>query len=273
MDPKRKQIILSEIEYWRRNKLIPEHYCLFLLNLYREGDAIEEEGTPVHKISFWQALSGILIASGLCLSGVFFTSVSPIVRFSLSLIALISLYILTAWLKKRDSYWHHLSLSVASVLLLFVTCWFMASHVQQTSLLLLICGVLFLWLISGVAFRSYYLSGSGLVGLLLSFGWWIHPWIEMKHSLWLLEAIWLFPPVLLTFVSIALFKKNKEIGWIYLISGLISLIAPEIQAFFITEMNLETINALLLLKLFIAVALIMVFRKMKFSLNFIKFKK
>ncbi|MGZ0052900.1 hypothetical protein [Brevibacillus gelatini] len=38
MDDQRKRTIIAEIENWRRNHLLPEHYCIFLLNLYTEGD-------------------------------------------------------------------------------------------------------------------------------------------------------------------------------------------------------------------------------------------
>lgn len=37
MDLQKRKIIVSEIEYWRKNQLLPEHYCIFLLNLYTEG--------------------------------------------------------------------------------------------------------------------------------------------------------------------------------------------------------------------------------------------
>ncbi|MFY0546078.1 hypothetical protein [Brevibacillus sp. H7] len=38
MDDQRRRIIVAEIENWRKNHLLPEHYCIFLLNLYTEGD-------------------------------------------------------------------------------------------------------------------------------------------------------------------------------------------------------------------------------------------
>ncbi|MGN7468624.1 hypothetical protein [Brevibacillus sp. SAFN-007a] len=38
MDDQRKRTIIAEIENWRRNHLLPEHYCIFLLNLYTEGE-------------------------------------------------------------------------------------------------------------------------------------------------------------------------------------------------------------------------------------------
>lgn len=44
LDDQRKKIIISEIENWRKNHLLPEHYCIFLLKLYSAG---EHEVTPV----------------------------------------------------------------------------------------------------------------------------------------------------------------------------------------------------------------------------------
>lgn len=38
MDDLRRRTIIAEIENWRKNNLLPEHYCIFLLNLYTEGE-------------------------------------------------------------------------------------------------------------------------------------------------------------------------------------------------------------------------------------------
>jgi hypothetical protein len=38
LDDLRKKIIIAEIENWRKNHLLPEHYCIFLLNLYSSGE-------------------------------------------------------------------------------------------------------------------------------------------------------------------------------------------------------------------------------------------
>lgn len=39
----RKQIILTEIQFWKQNKLLPEQYCDFLMTLYSEGNEVETE--------------------------------------------------------------------------------------------------------------------------------------------------------------------------------------------------------------------------------------
>ncbi|MCJ8006856.1 hypothetical protein ACFFF5_00945 [Lederbergia wuyishanensis] len=38
MDDKRKKIILKEITFWKQNKMLPEHYCNYLIALYTEGE-------------------------------------------------------------------------------------------------------------------------------------------------------------------------------------------------------------------------------------------
>jgi hypothetical protein len=53
LDDHRKKIIISEIENWRKNHLLPEHYCIFLLNLYTAGEhqlspaGSRQDGRPV----------------------------------------------------------------------------------------------------------------------------------------------------------------------------------------------------------------------------------
>ncbi len=42
MNPQRKRMIISEIKYWKQNKLLPEHYCDFLITLYAQGEDEKE---------------------------------------------------------------------------------------------------------------------------------------------------------------------------------------------------------------------------------------
>ncbi|WP_339250599.1 hypothetical protein NSQ43_12295 [Sporosarcina sp. FSL W8-0480] len=38
MSIQRKKTIITEIKYWKENKLLPEHYCDFLITLYTQGE-------------------------------------------------------------------------------------------------------------------------------------------------------------------------------------------------------------------------------------------
>ncbi|MBK3493313.1 hypothetical protein JFL43_00205 [Viridibacillus sp. YIM B01967] len=41
MKNQRKEMILNEILFWKKNNLLPEHYCNFLATLYAEGEELE----------------------------------------------------------------------------------------------------------------------------------------------------------------------------------------------------------------------------------------
>lgn len=52
MSNQRKQIILNEITFWKKNKLLPERYCDFLMTLYTEGNQEDEKqiGKAKHSV-------------------------------------------------------------------------------------------------------------------------------------------------------------------------------------------------------------------------------
>ena len=52
MNPQRKRMIISEIKYWKQNKLLPAHYCDFLITLYAKGRG--SEGSESHRVDFCQ---------------------------------------------------------------------------------------------------------------------------------------------------------------------------------------------------------------------------
>src|SRR4051794_700217 len=42
MNQQRKRIIISEIKYWKQHKLLPAHFCDFLITLYTQGEDEED---------------------------------------------------------------------------------------------------------------------------------------------------------------------------------------------------------------------------------------
>ncbi len=39
----KEKVILEEIKYWKKNQLLPDHYCDFLIALYTYGEGLPEE--------------------------------------------------------------------------------------------------------------------------------------------------------------------------------------------------------------------------------------
>ncbi|MFE7151514.1 hypothetical protein ACFVIJ_14145, partial [Heyndrickxia sporothermodurans] len=48
MDSSRKEVIINEIIYWKNHKMLPDHYCDYLLALYSEGE-LNNEISDVNK--------------------------------------------------------------------------------------------------------------------------------------------------------------------------------------------------------------------------------
>ncbi|PZD93924.1 hypothetical protein DNH61_20740 [Paenibacillus sambharensis] len=92
MDQERRTVIIREIDYWRRNKLLPDQYCDFLLNLYAVQD---QERTPsgwtgkaataVQKSSGKHWLLAFGAFSLICLVALYFNAFHPLLQTALSL--------------------------------------------------------------------------------------------------------------------------------------------------------------------------------------------
>lgn len=62
MNQERRQIIVREIDHWRRSKLLPDQYCDFLLNLYADPEEIVKPGPPTHTVG--KAIAAVQRATG-----------------------------------------------------------------------------------------------------------------------------------------------------------------------------------------------------------------
>lgn len=56
VNSQKKEVILNEISFWKKNKLLPEHYCDFLMTLYSEGNVVEDDPSTKIKISAAKSL-------------------------------------------------------------------------------------------------------------------------------------------------------------------------------------------------------------------------
>ncbi|RFU71702.1 hypothetical protein D0469_00920 [Peribacillus saganii] len=71
MNKTRKKIIINEILYWKKARLLPEQYCDYLLALYSEGEEIEVK-TRDGKNTFLRMLPylaiAIIVIGAICLT-------------------------------------------------------------------------------------------------------------------------------------------------------------------------------------------------------------
>lgn len=175
MSVQRKQIILNEIAFWKKNKLLPEHYCDFLTALYAQGE--EEERKEKHseavlakekknKNSLYLALGFItilLIASLILITTLAFI---PIIA---SGIAICSFLYIASKLAKTKSVMTPLLFVFSALLLLGISfkVWDVYFFDHPSVLIGLIIANCLLWLFSGLLLKLVYFSVSGIVGIVL----------------------------------------------------------------------------------------------------------
>lgn len=177
MNPQRKRMIISEIKYWKQNKLLPEHYCDFLITLYAQGeDEKEVKATEAVLVKEKKKLRRTIIMLSILaiiVSGCMFAFVQyP--GLTLALTAVVSLLFLLLTLRKST-----VQLGVAPflyilasfmLLLMSLKLWsvFFEGHTMLLiGLLILNCA---LWLFAGRMLKLLYFTISGAAGLLLIIG-------------------------------------------------------------------------------------------------------
>lgn len=176
MDWQRKAIIVSEIKYWKDNRLLPEAYCDYLLALYTKGEEDEQAaGLTENKKRQTEMITLLFILLN--------ALITPIVAFVIiysnlnlgSIILLLSITFLTtatlsiiAWKRHR--------INPKYILLVFLLNLFILTLIviyqwitQYWLIITLILGQLLLWIILGFKQKNLLLILLALFGFIIGF--------------------------------------------------------------------------------------------------------
>ncbi len=176
MKSERKKMIISEIKYWRRNNLLPAHYCDFLITLYSEGEVTEEVREQSRTSVLHQEKKNrnlLMIGLSLLVAGVigslFFLQDYSTITLSLTvlLFCVISTYTIRRTVVNGDV--NSFLYILCAFLLLAVTfkLWlllFIGNSIVLIGLLLVNC---VLWIIAGSLVKLLSFTLSGMLGILL----------------------------------------------------------------------------------------------------------
>ncbi|TQR18566.1 hypothetical protein [Psychrobacillus soli] len=177
MSVQRKQIIINEIAFWKKNKLLPEHYCDFLTALYAQGEEVGDERKENYSQAilakekknntFFYVILGfitvLLIASLVLITTAAFI---PIIVTGMAIFAFLYIAIKLA---KTKSVMTPLLFVFSALLLLGISfkVWDVYFIDYPFVLIGLMIGNCLLWLFSGLLLKLVYFSVSGIVGLVL----------------------------------------------------------------------------------------------------------
>jgi hypothetical protein len=165
MNESRKQIIINEIIYWKKNRMLPEHYCDFLLALYTKGNGLQDQSQK-SRLRKNILLLLILIPIGIFLF--YFTELSLTLQIVFGLFLIIIGILLTLYSAKRGMLFQ-IPLIMTVFLLLFVSVQITVIHISDDSFMLYIVLAIncFIWIFTGLKLKQIYFTISGTAGLLL----------------------------------------------------------------------------------------------------------
>ncbi|RAK22422.1 hypothetical protein B0I26_102417 [Anoxybacillus vitaminiphilus] len=173
MNEKRREIIVKEIQYWKRSRLLPEQYCDYLLALYTEGAAYQDEHRSSSKNNR-SHLFRLSVISMLCLLMpmtilvIYFTELSFVLQTVIFLIFL-TVCFCGMFLFARERKLIHIPL-VSGALILFLASVqlsdFYFYNEKEIAGIVIFCNCL-LWMFIGIRLKFLYFTVSGIVGVIL----------------------------------------------------------------------------------------------------------
>lgn len=181
MSNQKKQIIMNEITFWKQNKMLPEHYCDFLMSLYSEGSNEEIRGNakeairPVAKRKKWNTALAFPLLAFILTVLLFTIQYEWVVLVIVGLIAVCFLVGAFYFARKNKLLATMMQLATSLLLLGFTLkvnmTYFAGNNEMLYTLLILNC---ILWLLSGILMKMVYFTISGVLGLLLIISAWIY---------------------------------------------------------------------------------------------------
>jgi hypothetical protein len=267
MDQDKRKTIVAEIENWRRSKLLPEHYCDFLLNLYM--DEPQEKTKTVMGIStkavsdsswkLWVTIFGIVgIISFVALH---FTSFAFWMQTAVSAGMVSILYMLGAVQRNKQPILSCLCFGAGSVLLLLAGLFLLQSK-DMTGLPIVfyvgLCSMI--WIMTGIASRFPVFHLVGWLVLFLIYA------IVLRQNIedidWIgLELSWVPVSLVLCWLGWLFHHVNKQIAVVLFVAGLLCWFGAETYGLVLTELDASLLQLMLAGKLAVCCGLLFGLRK------------
>ena len=180
MSNPKKQIIMNEITFWKQNKMLPEHYCDFLMTLYSEGNNDEEiTGNSKKAVKNVEKrrnrnVSMVFPIIAMVMLLLLFTKESEWVVLAVAAVFAAACLVGAVYFAKRN----HLmavmlqlatALSVLGVTLKVGTTYFTSNNEMLYIILIVNC---VFWLLSGIALKIIYFTISGILGVIAIISAW-----------------------------------------------------------------------------------------------------
>ncbi|GGN96692.1 hypothetical protein [Saccharibacillus kuerlensis] len=269
MEREKKRVIIMEIENWRKSKLLPEHYCDFLLNLY--DDEVTQKNKSTLSVNALQqgnfklwALSFLSVAL-ICLIGFYF----PILDWPFQLAGIAALvsfcYGLGIYARGRalmGGMGAQFLYAIGSLILLGLGTWIIRLNgwPEEMSMLGLIAVCAVVWLAVGMIVPSGLLHYSGWGALILLYAKFFEQ-VNPSASWAMLQLLWLPLSALLIWLTWLAYHKAKRFASIYFAVGMTLWFMPELDDMLLRQNITSWIILYIIGKLALAFIFLFIWRK------------
>lgn len=255
MDQEKRKIIVAEIEQWKKSKLLPEHYCDFLLNLYwderqEKGQAIMGISAAAVQNSNWKSWMSIFGIIGIIVFFVLhFTSFWFWLQIAVVAAGVAALYSLGAIWRSKQTLLSCMCFGAGSVLLLLAGLYLLDGQGMTglpVMMYIAVCGMS--WVAVGISARFPIFHLAGWLVLFLIYA------VVLRHNIsdmdWIgLELSWLPLSLVLIWLGWLFHHVNKQIAGVLLLAGLLCWFGPEAYGLALTGLDAVKLQLLLAVKL------------------------
>lgn len=251
MKAERRTIIVREIEHWRRSKLLPDHYCDFLLNLYADPvlapKSDNDEAPPQHLVGKaivavskatgkqWFLTIGILTLISFVV--LYFSVFHPALQIAVILLGTFSLLWLGEKIRVNQAPIGFLSIFLGHLLLLSGGLFLIVQHgLEQwywNFALIALCS--FIWIVYGINRKLSLLHLCGWIAFLMAYAMLLHQ-LTTGQRWYEIQFYWLPLSLLFFWISWFIHRWFKPVSAIMFVVGIITWFMPEIfQHLFIAD--------------------------------------
>jgi hypothetical protein len=255
LDADKRKTIVYEIEHWRKNKLLPEHYCVFLLNLYLEDPADRPKkwgGFSPSSIrnSNWKvwilSMGALGLISFIALN---FNSFQIPMQISILTLFVLLCYMLGGLSRPKNLTLAYLTLGLGSILLLNVGLYLLQKN--NADLVFIVAYTVFcsiIWMVTGVTARMPVFHFGGWLVLIMVYAWVLHHNIDAFD--WLaLQMSWVPVSLVLFWLGWLFHHNNKQMGAVLLMVGLLVWFIPDVFGLLFTELPHSVLQLSLMVRI------------------------
>lgn len=233
----KRLMIIQEIRYWKKHKLLPEQYCDFLLNLYGGEDEMTAapDRSPsldhsIHRLWLtWMLFIGIIAIISIIVLN--FNAFPLALQITLSGIGIILLLVLGIVSRSRNLPLAYLSLGAGCLLMLLAGEWILRlqgiDDAGWAIGYLTICCVV--WIAIGAFLHMTSLQVCGAAGILFVYSWWLFDVLEPLYGL-PLQAAWIAASGLFLLIAWLFKEQNRSLTRAAFIIAVLAWLMPEVMA-------------------------------------------